>query len=126
MKSNQMSWSAKLNTSNLMSVNSTGSYLNQGNSARGFGNPIGGLSTGLSNPSSSSRGQSMTQPKSDFGSFSLSTNNAAHGPPKLAPPPSATVGRGRYRNQGQSALSRASRPPHSNNSSGQQPILDLL
>ncbi|XP_062215123.1 SCY1-like protein 2 A [Phragmites australis] len=124
MKSNQMSWSAKPNTTNLMGMNSTGNYLNQGNSALGFGNPTGGLSAGLSNPSSSSAGQSMMQPKSDFGSLSLSTNNA--GPPKLAPPPSAAVGRGRGRNQGQSALSRASRPPHSNISSGQQPILDLL
>jgi SCY1-like protein 2 len=123
MKSNQMSWS---NTSNLMGMNSTGSYLNQGNTALGFGNPIGGLSTGLSNPSSSSAGQSMMQPKSDFGSLSMTTNNAAHGPPRLAPPPSAAVGRGRGRNQGQSALSRASRPPNSNSSSGQQPILDLL
>jgi len=122
MKSNQMSWS---NTSNLMGMNSTGSYLNQGNTGLGFGNPIGGLSTGLSNPSSSSAGQSMMQPKSDFGSLSMTTNNAAHGPPRLAPPPSAAVGRGRGRNQGQSALSRASRPPHSNSSSG-QPILDLL
>uniref|UniRef100_A0A0A9E1V1 Uncharacterized protein n=1 Tax=Arundo donax TaxID=35708 RepID=A0A0A9E1V1_ARUDO len=125
MKGNQMSWSAKPNMTNLMGMNSTGSYLNQGNSALGFGNPIGGLSTGLSNPSSSSASQSMMQPKSDFGSFSLSTNNAAHGPPKLAPP-SAAVGRGRGRNQGQSALSRASQASHSNNSSGQQPILDLL
>jgi len=123
MKSNQMSWS---NTSNLMGMNSTGSYLNQGNTGLGFGNPIGGLSTGLSNPSSSSAGQSMMQPKSDFGSLSMTTSNAAHGPPRLAPPPSAAVGRGRGRNQGQSALSRASRPPHSNSSSGQQPILDLL
>ncbi|KAL6615583.1 hypothetical protein ACP70R_037853 [Stipagrostis hirtigluma subsp. patula] len=126
MKSNQMSWAAKPNTNNAMSVNSTGSYLNQGNSSLGFGNPIGGFSTGLSNPSSSSAGQSIMQPKSDFGSFSLSTNNAVHGTPKLAPPPSTAVGRGRGRNQGQSALSRASRPPHSNTSSGQQPILDLL
>ena len=123
MKSNQMSWS---NTSNLMGMNSTDSYLNQGNAALGFGNPIGGLSTGLSNPSSSSTGLSMMQPKSDFGSLSMSANNAAHGPPRLAPPPSTSVGRGRGRNQGQSALSRASRPPHSNSSSGQQPILDLL
>lgn len=123
-KSNQMSWS---NTSNLMGMNSTGSYLNQGNAALGFGNPIGGLSTGLSNPSSSSTGLSMMQTKSDFGSLSMSANNAAHGPPRLAPPPSTSVGRGRGRNQGQSALSRASRPPHSNSSSGQQqPILDLL
>ncbi|OEL18249.1 SCY1-like protein 2 [Dichanthelium oligosanthes] len=123
MKSNQMSWS---NSSNLMGMNSTGSYLNQGNTALGFGNPIGGMNTGLSNPSSSSAGQSMMQPKSDFGSLSMSTNIAAHGPPRLAPPPSAAVGRGRGRNQGQSALSRASRPPHSNSSSGQQPVLDLL
>ncbi|CAO2179213.1 unnamed protein product [Urochloa humidicola] len=123
MKSNQMSWS---NTSNLMGANSTGSHLNQGNAALGFGNPIGGQRTGLSNPSSSSAGQSMMQLKSDFGALSMSNNNAAHGPPRLAPPPSAAVGRGRGRNQGQSALSRASRPPHSNSSSGQQPILDLL
>ncbi|CAO2170635.1 unnamed protein product [Urochloa humidicola] len=123
MKSNQMSWS---NTSNLMGTNSTGSHLNQGNAALGFGNPIGGQRTGLSNPSSSSAGQSMMQLKSDFGALSMSNNNAAHGPPRLAPPPSASVGRGRGRNQGQSALSRASRPPHSNSSSGQQPILDLL
>jgi len=122
-KSNQMSWS---NTSNLMGMNSTGSYLNQGSAALGFGNSIGGLSTGLSNPSSSGTGLSMMQPKSDFGSLSMSANNAAHGPPRLAPPPSTSVGRGRGRNQGQSALSRASRPPHSNSSSGQQPILDLL
>ncbi|PWZ31605.1 hypothetical protein Zm00014a_039594 [Zea mays] len=122
-KSNQMSWS---NTSNLMGMNSTGSYLNQGSAALGFGNPIGGLSTGLSNPSSSSTGLSMMQRKSDFGSLSMSANNAANGPPRLAPPPSTSVGRGRGRNQGQSALSRASRPPHSNSSSGQQPILDLL
>lgn len=123
-KSIQMSWS---NTSNLMGMNSTGSYLNQGNAALGFGNPIGGLSTGLSNPSSSSTGLSMMQTRSDFGSLSMSANNAAHGPPRLAPPPSTSVGRGRGRNQGQSALSRASRPPHSNSSSGQQqPILDLL
>ncbi|KAK3161288.1 hypothetical protein QOZ80_1BG0075190 [Eleusine coracana subsp. coracana] len=125
MKSNQMSWSTKPNTSNLMGLNSTGSYLNQGNSSLGFGNPIGGLGTTLSNPSSSSVGQSMMQPKSDFGSLSLLSNSASHGPPKLAPPPSAAVGRGRGRNQGQSALSRSSRP-HSNSSSGQQPILDLL
>ncbi|CAO1948378.1 unnamed protein product [Urochloa humidicola] len=123
MKSNQMSWS---NTSNLMGTNSTGSHLNHGNAALGFGNPIGGQRTGLSNPSSSSAGQSMMQLKSDFGALSMSNNNAAHGPPRLAPPPSASVGRGRGRNQGQSALSRASRPPHSNSSSGQQPILDLL
>ncbi|CAO2176722.1 unnamed protein product [Urochloa humidicola] len=123
MKSNQMSWS---NTSNLMGTNSTGSHLNQGNAALGFGNPIGGQRTDLSNPSSSSAGQSMMQLKSDFGALSMSNNNAAHGPPRLAPPPSASVGRGRGRNQGQSALSRASRPPHSNSSSGQQPILDLL
>lgn len=122
-KSNQMCWS---NTSNLMGMNSTGSYLNQGSAALGFGNSIGGLSTGLSNPSSSGTGLSMMQPKSDFGSLSMSANNAAHGPPRLAPPPSTSVGRGRGRNQGQSALSRASRPPHSNSSSGQQPILDLL
>jgi SCY1-like protein 2 len=123
MKSNQMSWA---NTSNLMGTNTNGSYLNQGNTAVGFGYPIGGLSTGLSNPSSFSTGQSMMQPKSDFGSLSMSSNNAAHGPPRLAPPPSAAVGRGRGRNQGQSALSRASRPTHSNSSSEQQPILDLL
>nr|CAB3477619.1 unnamed protein product [Digitaria exilis] len=123
MKSNQMSWS---NSSNLMGMNSTGSYLNQGNTSLGFENPIGGLDTGLSNPSSSSAGQSMMRQPSNFGSLSMSTNNAAHGPPRLAPPPSASVGRGRGRNQGQSALSRASRPPHSNSSSGQQPILDLL
>ncbi|KAF8676025.1 hypothetical protein HU200_047529 [Digitaria exilis] len=122
MKSYQMSWS---NSSNLMGMNSSGSYLNQGNTSLGFGNPIGGLDTGLSNPSSSSAGQSMMQQPSNFGSLSMSTNNATHGPPRLAPPPSASVGRGRGRNQGQSALSRASRPPHSNSSSG-QPILDLL
>jgi SCY1-like protein 2 len=126
MKSNQMSWSAKPNTSNLMGLNSIGSYMNQGNSALGFGNPIGGLGTGLSYQSSSSAGQSMVQPKSDFGSLSLPSNSDSHGPPRLAPPPSAAVGRGRGRNQGQSALSRASRPPNSNSSSGQQPILDLL
>uniref|UniRef100_A0A0E0C4M6 Protein kinase domain-containing protein n=1 Tax=Oryza meridionalis TaxID=40149 RepID=A0A0E0C4M6_9ORYZ len=102
MKTNQMSWSAKPNTTNLMAVNSTGNYLNQGNSALGFGNPIGGRSTG---------------------SLSSSTTQ---GPPRLAPPPSASVGRGRGRNQGQSALSRASRTPHSNVSSEQPPILDLL
>lgn len=122
MKSNQMNWS---NTSSLMGMNSTGSYLNQGNTALGFGNPIGGLGTGLPNPSSTSTGQSMIQPKSDFGSLSMSGSNATHGPPRLAPPPSASVGRGRGRNQGQSALSRAQRP-HSSPSSGQQPILDLL
>ncbi|AQK96599.1 ARM repeat superfamily protein [Zea mays] len=121
-KSNQMSWS---NTSNLMGTNSTGSYLNQGSAALGFGNPNGGLSTGLSNPSSSSTGLSMMLPKSDSGSLSTSVNNAAHGLLRLAPPPSTSVGRGRGRNQGQSALSRASRP-HANSASGQQPILDLL
>uniref|UniRef100_A0A0E0JL67 Protein kinase domain-containing protein n=1 Tax=Oryza punctata TaxID=4537 RepID=A0A0E0JL67_ORYPU len=102
MKTNQVSWSAKPNTTNLMGMNSTGNYLNQGNSALGFGNPIVGRSTG---PLSSSTTQ---------------------GPPRLAPPPSASVGRGRGRNQGQSALSRASRTPHSNVSSEQPPILDLL
>ncbi|KAL6842554.1 hypothetical protein ACP4OV_027398 [Aristida adscensionis] len=110
MKSNQMGWAAKPNNINPMSMNSY-----QGNSAIGSGNP-----------SSLSAGQSIMQPKSDFGSFSLSTNNAAHSAPKLAPPPSTAVGRGRGRNQGQSALSRASRTPHSNTSSGQPPILDLL
>lgn len=123
MKINQM---GRSNTSNVMGMNLTGSYLNQGNSALGFGNSLGGLNTGPSNPSSSSAGQSMMQPKSDLGSLITSANNAAHGPARLAPPPSAAVGRGRGRNQGQSALSRASRPPHSNSSSGQQPILDLL
>jgi SCY1-like protein 2 len=126
MKSNQTSWSTKPNTSNLMGLNSIGSYMNQGNSALGFGNPIGGLGTGLSYPSSSSAGQSMVQPKSDFGSLSLPSNSDSHGPPRHAPPPPAAVGRGRGRNQGQSALSQASRPPNSNSSSGQQPILDLL
>jgi SCY1-like protein 2 len=126
MKSNQVSWSAEPNTGNLMGLNSSGSYMNQGSSALGFGNPIGGLGTDLSNPSSSSAGLGMMQPKSDFGSLSLLSNSASHGPPKIAPPPTSAVGRGRGRNQGQSALSQASRPPNSNSSSGQQPILDLL
>ncbi|KAL5227462.1 hypothetical protein ABZP36_015727 [Zizania latifolia] len=125
MKTNQVSWSVKPNTTSLMGMNSTGSYLNQGNSALGFGNPIGGLSTGFSNPVKSNARQSIMQSNSDFGSLPLSTSTI-QGPPKLAPPPSASVGRGRGRNQGQSALSRASRTPHSNVSSEQPPILDLL
>lgn len=125
MKTNQMSWSAKPNNTNVMGVNSTVSYLNQGNSSLGFGNPIGGLSSGFSNPAISNAGQSIMQPKSDFGSLSQSSSGT-QGPPKLAPPPSAAVGRGRGRNQGQSALSRASRTPHSNVSSEQPPFLDLL
>uniref|UniRef100_J3L1W4 Protein kinase domain-containing protein n=2 Tax=Oryza brachyantha TaxID=4533 RepID=J3L1W4_ORYBR len=125
MKTNQVSWSAKPNTTNLMGMNSTGSYLDQGNSVLGFGNPIGGLSTGFSNPVNSIGGQGIMQSKSDFGSLPLSTSTT-QGPPRLAPPPSASVGRGRGRNQGQSALSRASRTPHSNVSPEQPPILDLL
>ncbi|KAF0899646.1 hypothetical protein E2562_020834 [Oryza meyeriana var. granulata] len=125
MKTNQVSWSMKPNNTNLMGMNSTGSYLNQGNSALGFGNPIGGLSTGFPNPVNSSGGQGIMQSKSDFGALPLSTSTT-QGPPRLAPPPSASVGRGRGRNQGQSALSRASRTPHSNVSSEQPPILDLL
>ncbi|KAL5222513.1 hypothetical protein ABZP36_027226 [Zizania latifolia] len=125
MKTNQVSWSAKPNTTSLVGMNSTGSYLNQSNSSLGFGNPIGGLSTGFPNPVNSSAGRSIMQSKSDFGSLPLSTSTV-QGPPKLAPPPSASVGRGRGRNQGQSALSRASRTPHSNVSSEQPPILDLL
>nr|CDM83285.1 unnamed protein product [Triticum aestivum] len=102
MKTNQVSWSAIPNNTNIMGMNSTTSYLNQGNSSLGYGNPIGG-------PSSVSQLSSGTQ-----------------GPPRLAPPPSAAVGRGRGRNQGQSALSRASRTPNSNVSSEQPPFLDLL
>jgi SCY1-like protein 2 len=125
MKTNQMSWSAKPNNTNIMGMNSTGSYLNQGNSSVGFGNPIGALSSSFSTPTISSAGQSIMPPRSDFGSLSQSTSGT-QGPPKLAPPPSAAVGRGRGRNQGQSALSRASRTPHPNVSSEQPPFLDLL
>jgi SCY1-like protein 2 len=125
MKTNQVSWSAKPNHTNVMGMNSTAGYLNQGNSSLGFGNPLGGPNLGLSNPAISSAGQSMRQPQSDFGSLSQSSAGT-QGPPRLAPPPSAAVGRGRGKNQGQSALSRASRTPHSNVSSGQPPILDLL
>ncbi|KAF7036985.1 hypothetical protein CFC21_047475 [Triticum aestivum] len=125
MKTNQVSWSAKPNNTNIMGMNSTASYLNQGNSSLGYGNPIGGPSSGLSNAASSIAGQSIRQPKSDFGSLSQ-LSSGTQGPPRLAPPPSAAVGRGRGRNQGQSALSRASRTPNSNVSSEQPPFLDLL
>ncbi|VAH77553.1 unnamed protein product [Triticum turgidum subsp. durum] len=125
MKTNQVSWSAKPNNTNIMGMNSTTSYLNQGNSSLGYGNPIGGPSSGLSNAASSIAGQSIRQPKSDFGSLSQ-LSSGTQGPPRLAPPPSAAVGRGRGRNQGQSALSRASRTPNSNVSSEQPPFLDLL
>uniref|UniRef100_A0ACD5VIQ6 Uncharacterized protein n=1 Tax=Avena sativa TaxID=4498 RepID=A0ACD5VIQ6_AVESA len=120
MKTNQVSWSAKPNHTNVMGMNSAVGYLNQGNSSVGFGNPLGEPSSGLSNA-----GQSMRQPQSDFGSLSQSSTGT-QGPPRLAPPPSAAVGRGRGKNQGQSALSRASRTPHSNVSSEQPPFLDLL
>ncbi|XP_051224938.1 SCY1-like protein 2 A [Lolium perenne] len=125
MKTNQVSWSAKPNHSNVMGMNSTAGYLNQGNSSLGFGNPIGGPSSGLSNPAIPYAGQSMRQPQPDFGSLSQSSSGT-QGPPRLAPPPSAAVGRGRGKNQGQSALSRASRTPQSNAASGQPPFLDLL
>ncbi|KAF7029808.1 hypothetical protein CFC21_041474 [Triticum aestivum] len=125
MKTNQVSWSAIPNNTNIMGMNSTTSYLNQGNSSLGYGNPIGGPSSGLSNAASSIAGQSIRQPKSDFGSLSQ-LSSGTQGPPRLAPPPSAAVGRGRGRNQGQSALSRASRTPNSNVSSEQPPFLDLL
>ncbi|KAM3349943.1 hypothetical protein ACQJBY_022655 [Aegilops geniculata] len=125
MKTNQVSWSAKPNNTNIMGMNLTASYLNQGNSSLGYGNPIGGPSSGLSNAASSIAGQSIRQPKSDFGSLSQ-LSSGTQGPPRLAPPPSAAVGRGRGRNQGQSALSRASRTPNSNVSSEQPPFLDLL
>ncbi|KAM3331068.1 hypothetical protein ACQJBY_027254 [Aegilops geniculata] len=125
MKTNQVSWSAKPNNTNIMGMNSTASYLNQGNSSLGYGNPIGGPSSGLSNAASSIPGQSIRQPKSDFGSLSQ-LSSGTQGPPRLAPPPSAAVGRGRGRNQGQSALFRASRTPNSNVSSEQPPFLDLL
>uniref|UniRef100_A0A0D9V2X3 Protein kinase domain-containing protein n=1 Tax=Leersia perrieri TaxID=77586 RepID=A0A0D9V2X3_9ORYZ len=118
-----------LNTGNVGFSGNSGSLgqmkTNQGNSALGFGNPIGGVGTGFSNPVNSSGGQGIMQSKSDFGSLPLSTSTT-EGPPRLAPPPSTSVGRGRGRNQGQSALSRQSRAPHSNASSGQPPILDLL
>uniref|UniRef100_A0ACD5VLK4 Uncharacterized protein n=1 Tax=Avena sativa TaxID=4498 RepID=A0ACD5VLK4_AVESA len=119
MKTNQVSWSAKPNHTNVMGMNSTVGYLNQGNSSLGFGNPLGGSSSGFANA-----GQSMRQPQSDFGSLSQSSTGT-QGPPRLAPP-SAAVGRGRGKNQGQSALSRASRTPHSNVSLEQPPFLDLL
>ncbi|KAE8821029.1 SCY1-like protein 2 [Hordeum vulgare] len=126
MKTNQVSWSAKPNNTNIMGMNSTVSYLNQGNSSLGYGNPIGGPSAGLSNAASPIAGQSIRQPKSDFGSLSQ-LSSGTQGPPRLAPPPSsAAVGRGRGRNQGQSGLSRASRTPNSNVSSEQPPFLDLL
>jgi len=125
MKTNQVSWSAKPNNTNIMGMNSTVSYLNQGNSSLGYGKPAGGLSSGLYDPASPSAGQSIRQPKSDFGSLSQ-LSSGTQGPPRLAPPPSAAVGRGRGRNQGQSALSRASRAPNSNVSSEQPPFLDLL
>ncbi|KAF7100959.1 hypothetical protein CFC21_102386 [Triticum aestivum] len=125
LKTNQVSWSAKPNNTNIMGMSSTASYLNQGNSSLGYGNPIGGPSSGLPNAASSIGGQSIRQPKSDFGSLSQ-LSSGAQGPPRLAPPPSAAVGRGRGRNQGQSALSRASRTPNSNVSSEQPPFLDLL
>ena len=125
MKTNQVSWSAKPNHTSVMGMNSTAGYMNQGNSSMGYGNPIGGPSSGLSNPAISNAGQSMRQPQSGFGSLSQSSTGT-QGPPRLAPPPSAAVGRGRGKNQGQSALSRASRTPHSNASPEQPPFLDLL
>ncbi|KAI5000938.1 hypothetical protein ZWY2020_010897 [Hordeum vulgare] len=95
MKTNQVSWSAKPNNTNIMGMNSTVSYLNQGNSSLGYGNPIGGPSAGLSNAASPIAGQSIRQPKSDFGSLSQ-LSSGTQGPPRLAPPPSsAAVGRGR-------------------------------
>ncbi|XP_038975484.1 SCY1-like protein 2 [Phoenix dactylifera] len=113
------------NTNNLsgLGLNSqTLGQLKQGNSGSSFGNSMSTLGMGSHN---SSVGQSAGKATGDLGSIFSSSNNGQP-MPKLAPPPTSAIGRGRGRNQGRSGLPKASRSGHSKVSSDQPPLLDLL
>jgi SCY1-like protein 2 len=79
----------------------------------------------MSNPSQDLFGSSVLG--SNIGS-KLGSTNGIGSTPRLAPPPqTSSVGRGRGRNQGQSALSRATRPVgNAKSTSDQAPLFDLL
>ncbi|XP_078167971.1 SCY1-like protein 2 A [Carex rostrata] len=111
-----------LNSSSNSSINlNSAGMLNQDNSSsmNYVTNPIG------SNPSQdlfgSGFGQNPIGPK-------LGATSGLGFTPRLAPPPqTSSVGRGRGRNQGQSALSRATRPVgNAKSTSDQPPLFDLL
>lgn len=113
------------NTNNLsgLGLNSqTRGLLNQRNSGSVVGNSMSTLGTGYYN---SSAGQSAGKATGDFGSIFASSNNG-QSMPRLAPPPTTAIGRGRGRNQGHSGLPKASRSGQSKVSSDQPPLLDLL
>ncbi|KAJ4821320.1 kinase family with ARM repeat domain-containing protein [Rhynchospora pubera] len=114
-----------------INLNSSG-MLNQDKSLTNMNyaaNPIGSNPSqdlfGSGNPSQNLFGSGLGQNPigSKFGSSS-----SVGSTPRLAPPPQASsVGRGRGRNQGQSALSRATRPVgNAKSSSDQAPLFDLL
>ncbi|XP_072991100.1 SCY1-like protein 2 A [Typha latifolia] len=91
--------------------------LSHGNSASSFGN--------LYSSANSLIGGQFAGKATDLGPIIASTN-AGQPTPRIAPPPTAAVGRGRGRNQGLSGISKSSRPAHAKASSEKPPLLDLL
>ncbi|WOL03165.1 hypothetical protein Cni_G11885 [Canna indica] len=88
-------------------------------SASSIGNSV--LSSGMSYSNSTSN----TTKTADIGSIFASSHNGQP-TPRIAPPPTTAIGRGRGRNQGNSGISRASRTRNVQGSSEQPPLLDLL
>lgn len=115
-----------LNSSSNSSINlnSSSGMFNQDNSLFSMNyaakNPVG---SNLSQDLFGSSGLGQNPIGSKLGSTS-----GIGSTPRLAPPPqTSSVGRGRGRNQGQSALSRATRPVHNAKpTSDQPPLFDLL
>ncbi|XVF29813.1 hypothetical protein REPUB_Repub16aG0003400 [Reevesia pubescens] len=102
---------------NYGSSTSNGSILNSG----GPQNSIGFVKQNQGNSASMSSSYN-NQKSADLGSIFGSSKNEQTAP-KLAPPPSTTVGRGRGRGRGASSTSRAT---HAKPASEQPPLLDLL
>jgi SCY1-like protein 2 len=112
----------KLSSNASMNLNSSDMF-NQDNSLFSMNYAAKPVVSNLSRDLFGSSGLAQNPIGSKLGSTSVIGST-----PRLAPPPqTSSVGRGRGRNQGQSALSRATRPVGNDKStSDQAPLFDLL
>ncbi|PNY15288.1 SCY1-like protein 2-like [Trifolium pratense] len=127
-------WS--VNSQNVNSQNSVESIgMNPRNSSSSMGNPNNGFEPQSSlgflkqsqafpapNVASSSSSYNNNVKSTDLGSI-FSSNKNEQIAPRLAPPPSTTVGRGRGRGRGATSTKQ---PSHTKSNSDQPPLLDLL
>ncbi|KAK7313970.1 hypothetical protein VNO77_39177 [Canavalia gladiata] len=122
-------------TSNSWPINSQSSAESISLNSRNASSSIGSLNSGLEPenslgflkqsqafPASNVSYNSTQSTATDLGSI-FSSNKNVHIAPKLAPPPSTTVGRGRGRGRGATSTPRSS---HTKSHTEQPPLLDLL